>query len=92
MSENNPKSAGVVRRIANSEHCLCLSNPRCLRDSWKVTSSRQRITNQRTNLFTIGIEVEAQQGLGFEPSFGIADQNPAQGYGEQARGVPHRGL
>ena len=44
--EPNPKSAGVVRRIANSEHCLCVSNPRCLRICWKVTSSCQRITNQ----------------------------------------------
>src|SRR5215217_697737 len=47
MSENNPKSAGVVRRIANSDHCLCVSNPRCRRTSWKVTSSCQRITNQQ---------------------------------------------
>ena len=42
-----PKQAGVVLRIASSDHCLCVSNPRCLRASWKVTSSCQRITNQR---------------------------------------------
>src|SRR5918995_6588755 len=49
MSENNPKSgAGVVRRIAISDHCLWVSNPTCLRASWKVTSSCQRITNQQT--------------------------------------------
>src|SRR5215207_750131 len=47
-SENNANSAGVVRPIANSDHCLCVSNPRCLRISWKVTSSCQRITNQET--------------------------------------------
>src|SRR5215211_6021530 len=47
-TENSPKSAGVVRRMAISDHCLCVSNPRCLRTSWKVTSSCQRITNQRT--------------------------------------------
>src|SRR5215218_8503438 len=48
MSENNPNSAGVVRRIAISDHCLWVSNPTCLRTSWKVTSSCQRITNQET--------------------------------------------
>ena len=47
-TQNGPKSAGVVLRIANSVHCLCVSKPRCLRASWKVTSSCQRITNQRT--------------------------------------------
>src|SRR5688572_9149506 len=45
MSENSPNRAGVVLRIANSDHCLCVSNPRCLRISWKVTSNCQRITN-----------------------------------------------
>src|SRR5918994_1853523 len=34
--------------MASSEHCLCVSKPRCLRISWKVTSSCQRITNQQT--------------------------------------------
>src|SRR5215208_4623732 len=45
-SEKRVKSAGVVLRIASSDHCLCVSNPRCRRTSWKVTSSCQRITNQ----------------------------------------------
>src|SRR5215218_954572 len=45
-SENSPNSAGVVRRMAVSDHCLCVSNPRCLRICWKVTSNCQRITNQ----------------------------------------------
>src|SRR5215216_5929431 len=47
ISENSPSKAGVVHRIAISDHCLCVSNPRCLRASWKVTSSCQRITNQQ---------------------------------------------
>jgi Transposase len=47
-SENKPNRAGVLRRIAQSDHCLCVSNPRCRRTSWKVTSSCQRITNQQT--------------------------------------------
>src|SRR4051812_22558519 len=29
-SENKPNSAGVVLRIAKSDHCLCVSKPRCL--------------------------------------------------------------
>jgi hypothetical protein len=44
-SENKPKSAGVVRRIAISEHCLWVSIPRCRRASWKVVSICQRKTN-----------------------------------------------
>src|SRR5215211_5025925 len=46
VSENSPNSAGVVLRIAISDHCLCVSNPRCPRTSWKLTSNCQRITNQ----------------------------------------------
>src|SRR5215216_5144959 len=49
-SENSPNRAGVVLRIAISDHCLCDSNPRCLRICWKVTSSCQRITNQQSIL------------------------------------------
>ena len=45
-SENNPNSAGVVLRIAKSDHCIWVSNPRCRRTSWKVASICQRITNQ----------------------------------------------
>src|SRR3712207_1965912 len=46
-SENNPNSAGVVLRIAKSDHCIWVSNPRCRRTSWKVASICQRITNQQ---------------------------------------------
>ena len=45
-SENNPSSAGVVRRIARSDHCRCVSTPRCSRTSWKVVSIRQRNTKR----------------------------------------------
>src|SRR5919112_1032395 len=41
------------------------------------------------DLLRIGIEVGTQDGLGLELSFRITDQNPTDGYGEQARGVPH---
>jgi len=90
MSENKPNSAGVVRRIAISDHCLCVSNPRCLRTSWKVTSSCQRITNQqRIFCGSAPRSVHTQKSLGFELFLRIADQHPAHRHGEQARGVPH---
>lgn len=31
--------------MAKSDHCSCVSTPRCVRTSWKVTSTCQRITN-----------------------------------------------
>ena len=34
ISENNPSNAGVVRRIARSDHCRCVSTPRWARTSW----------------------------------------------------------
>src|SRR5208282_5213329 len=33
ISENNPSKAGVVRRIARSDHWRCVSTPRCARTS-----------------------------------------------------------
>src|SRR5215217_47662 len=42
------------------------------------------------DLLGIGLEVGTKEGLGFELSFRITYQHPAQeGYGEQARGVPN---
>src|SRR6201998_126539 len=46
ISENNPSSAGVVRRIARSDHWRWVSTPRWARTSWNVVSTRQRETNQ----------------------------------------------
>ena len=40
----------------------------------------------------IGVEFRTQEGLGFEPAFGITGQNSTHGHGEQARGVPHGDL
>ena len=40
-------------------------------------------------LLRIGVEVRTKEGLGFEPSFGITDQDSAHGHGEQPSGVPH---
>src|SRR3954451_12219007 len=47
-SEKRPSSAGVVRAIARSDHCRCVSTPRCRRTSANVTSTDQRRTNQRS--------------------------------------------
>jgi hypothetical protein len=41
-----PQQCRVVLLMASSDHCLCVSNPKCRRISWKVASSCQRITNQ----------------------------------------------
>src|SRR3990167_8271556 len=46
MSENNAISDGVILAIALSDHCRCVSNPKCARVSSKVTSMLQRRTNQ----------------------------------------------
>ena len=46
ISENNPSKAGVVRRMARSDHWRWVSTPRWARTSWKVVSTRQRETNQ----------------------------------------------
>jgi hypothetical protein len=40
-------------------------------------------------LLQIGFDVGTKQDSGFELSFRITHQHPAQGYGEQARGVPN---
>lgn len=45
-SENRPSRAGVVRRIARSDHCRCVSPPRWRRTSDSVTSTRHLWTNQ----------------------------------------------
>jgi hypothetical protein len=45
ISENNPSRAGVVRRMARSDHWRCVSMPRWTRTSWNVVSTRHRETN-----------------------------------------------
>ena len=44
--EYNPSSVGVVRGMARSDHCRCVSTPRCSRTSCKVVSMRQRNTKR----------------------------------------------
>src|SRR5215210_1191503 len=43
----------------------------------------------REDLLWIGLKVGTQKRLRFELSLWIAHKDPTQGYGEQARGVPH---
>src|SRR5215210_3849790 len=43
----------------------------------------------RDDPLRIGVEVRAQQSLGFELLLWVADQHPAHGNGGQARGVPY---
>ena len=43
--EKRLNSAGAVRRIAFSDHCLWLSKPRRWRTSWKVVSICHRLIN-----------------------------------------------
>src|SRR5829696_831804 len=46
-------------------------------------------TSGGSSYLRIGIEVGTQQGLGFELSFRITDQDPAHRHARQACGVPH---
>ena len=41
VQEKSPSRAGVVRAMARSDHWRCVSTPRWVRTSWKVTSSCQ---------------------------------------------------
>src|ERR1700721_3634826 len=45
--EYKPSNAGVVRRMARSDHCRCVSTPRCSRASWKVVWIRQWDSERR---------------------------------------------
>src|SRR3954452_24845427 len=74
--ENKPSRAGVVRAIALSDHWRCVSTPRCLRTSAKVTSVAQRRTNQR-RISSGSAQVRAQERLRLERAGDIAHQNIA---------------
>jgi hypothetical protein len=94
ITENSPNSAGVVLRIAISDHCLCVSNPRCLRTSWKVTSGYRRITNQeRIFLGSASRSVRRRAWVSNSACGSWIDTHRARGHGdghgEQPSGVPH---
>src|SRR5919202_1065834 len=77
-TENSPKGAGVVLRIARSDHCL-----------WVWELKFPRITNQQRIFCGSASRLGTPALLCWETSVPIAHQNPAQGYGELARAVPH---
>jgi hypothetical protein len=41
------------------------------------------------DLLWVSFKVGTQKSLGFELSLRVSEKDPAQGYGEQARGIPH---
>ena len=86
--ENSPNSAGVVLRIAISDHCLCVSNPRCLRISKKYLQFPAH-HKPAEYLLRIGLKVGTQEGFGFELSPWVTHQHPAYRHSEPASGVPH---
>jgi hypothetical protein len=86
--EYSPKSAGVVRPMAQSFHCPCVSMPRWARASSKVTSIRQRRTNH--SIICCGVcEAVRHEGLGFKGVLRVANQYPPNGDGRQAGVIPH---
>src|SRR5215213_496740 len=82
-SENSPKSAGVVRRIAKSDHCLCVRlesqmSTHLLEGHFQLPAHHK----PGEDLLRIGVKVGTQEGLGFELFLRIAHQHPTQRYGE----------
>ena len=67
--------------------CLCVSNPRCLRASWKFTSSCQRITNQRT--IRSGSASRSVQRRAWALNSPSRSRTRAPDHGRQARGLPN---
>ena len=73
-----PKSTGVVRAMARSDHWRWVSTPRCARASWKVTSSCQRRTNQA--MIWVGATAGSVHNKAWELSShcGVVCQAPAR--------------
>jgi hypothetical protein len=79
-SEQRPRRAGVVRRMASFDHWRCVSTPTCSRTAWKVTSQCQRKTNQDRIWSGDASRSVETQGLGWESALWIADQHPPDGH------------
>lgn len=83
-----------MRAIARSDHWRWVSTPRWARTSRKVTSSCPSVQAQDEpgeDLQRIGSEVSAEHGLGGEPLYGVADEDPADGNRRVTSVVPHGG-
>ena len=62
--------------MARSDHCRCVSTPRCRRASSKVTSTCQRRTNQ-ARICSAGSRDRCRAAPGCRTRPGVADQHPA---------------
>ena len=91
VQEKSPSRAGVVRAMARSDHWRCVSTPRWVRTSWKVTSSCQRSTNH-SRIWVGSAAGSVQKGLSGEGALGVSNQHPANEDGRLAGAVPDRRL
>ena len=80
------RGSSSYRQIRPLSLCLESQMPTHLLEGYFQLPAHHKPTE---DLLWIGIEVGTQKGLGFELFLRIAHQDPAQGYGEQARAVPH---
>ena len=92
VQEKSPSRAGVVRVMARSDHWRCVSTPRWVRTSWKVTSSCQRSTNHSRIWVGSAAGSVQSRGLSGEGALGVSDQHPANEDGGLAGAVPDRRL
>ena len=73
-------------------HWRCVSTPRWVRTSWKVTSSCQRSTNHSRIWVGSAAGSVQSRGLSGEGALGVSDQHPANEDGGLAGAVPDRRL
>src|SRR3974390_466413 len=79
ISENSPRSAGVERKIARSDHCRCVSTPRWSRVSWNVVSMDQRWTNQPSIRAGVALRSVQRKACGSGSPQGARDKTPRRG-------------
>jgi hypothetical protein len=75
--ENSASRQGVVRAMALSDHCRCVSTPRCARASQDSDLDIPAPHEPRHDLYRLTIEVSAEQSLRREAVLGIAHQHPS---------------
>jgi hypothetical protein len=87
--ENRASRQGVVRAMALSDHCRCVSTPRWARASWKVTSTVQLRYAPPHDLRGLAHRFGAEQGLRCKAALGIAHQHPSDRHDRQTAVPPH---
>ncbi len=90
ISENSPSNAGVVRRMARSDHWRWVSTPRWARTSWNVVSTRQRETNHCRIVSGAASRSVLRNACGVFAER-ILDQHPADRHWRDAAVIPDRG-